>query len=283
MPTVSEMLTGLSMSISTREQRVRDGSMVLVTDEMSEREKYLHEKYRVPATIDLSEGSTARTQARLYGQVAMQIADITERTNEWLASQGKAPSPVSPSSSAVPKEVVDYARALCDGLEHGTAPGYFIHGLSGRGKTAIADHVLHWWQLDGRQGDRVTEKQYLDAIKASFDGAADEFDVKRRYGNAALLVLDDLGAAKASDWALSEIEWLIDWRWTNGLPTIVTSNYDVLRLRDKWSAIDPVQADRAASRLTGMCKDVHLTGPDHRPAVRVVPTEPGRHLENPYQ
>lgn len=277
MPTVSEMLTALPTSISTREQRIRDGSLVLVGDWMDERERGLHLKYRVPATVDLSAETTARTVAALSSKVALEVAEATAKANEWLASLGRGPVDVSPSNRELPREVVDYARSLCDQIERAEIPGLFIHGLPGRGKTAIAEHVLHHWQLDGRRGDKVAERGYLDAIKAAFDGVADEYDVKRRYMDADLLVLDDVGASRATDWALSEIEMLLDWRWTNGLPTVVTSNYDMAGLAGKWAAVDPVQAGRCSSRLSGMCADVHLTGPDHRPAVRVVPTEPGRH------
>ena len=45
--------------------------------------------------------------------------------------------------------------------------------------------------------------------------------------NVDLLVLDDLGAGKATGWAVEKLEIIIDYRYINGLPLVVTANIPI--------------------------------------------------------
>ncbi|WP_185842190.1 ATP-binding protein [Streptomyces sp. WAC 06725] len=82
-----------------------------------------------------------------------------------------------------------------------------------------------------------------------------------------LLLLDDLGAAKNSEWTEELTFRLLAWRDENRLPTLVTSNLAPVRT----TAMDPRQpvlrdkvGDRVLSRLSGMCTAVEFHGPDRR-------------------
>ncbi|MFF9197305.1 ATP-binding protein [Streptomyces sp. NPDC014779] len=79
----------------------------------------------------------------------------------------------------------------------------------------------------------------------------------RRYAHARLLLVDDLGAAKATEWT-EEINFrLVNHRYENQLPTLFTSNVLPKQLADRLG-------DRVASRLTEMCDRVVITGQDRR-------------------
>lgn len=87
----------------------------------------------------------------------------------------------------------------------------------------------------------------------------DSEQVFERYAHAQLLVLDDLGAAKNSEW-VEEVNYrLINHRYERTLPTIITSNLAPHRLRGELG-------ERVASRLVEMCDRVVLEGPDRRRA-----------------
>ena len=75
--------------------------------------------------------------------------------------------------------------------------------------------------------------------------------------NARLLVIDDVGAEKASEWTQERLYSVIDHRYANCLPLIVTSNLPPAKLAEQ-------TGDRAASRLAEMCKVVAMTGTDRR-------------------
>ncbi|MFD1274905.1 hypothetical protein ACFQ51_35035 [Streptomyces kaempferi] len=79
----------------------------------------------------------------------------------------------------------------------------------------------------------------------------------RRYAHAPLLLVDDLGAAKSSEWT-EEINFrLVNHRYENQLPTIFTSNVLPKELADR-------VGDRVSSRLIEMCDRVVIQGTDRR-------------------
>lgn len=78
-----------------------------------------------------------------------------------------------------------------------------------------------------------------------------------RYARAGFLVLDDLGAAKGSEWT-EEINYrLINFRYEQVKPTLITSNVPPKQLA-------AVVGERVASRLVEMADRVVLSGPDRR-------------------
>lgn len=78
-----------------------------------------------------------------------------------------------------------------------------------------------------------------------------------RFAKAGLLVLDDLGAAKNSEWTEEVNYRLINHRYEHERPTLITSNVPPKDLRDALGA-------RVASRLAEMTTQVVLKGQDRR-------------------
>ena len=72
---------------------------------------------------------------------------------------------------------------------------------------------------------------------------------------ASLLVIDDIGAEKASEWTAERLYTIIDHRYANCLPLIVTSNLPPSKLAEQ-------TGERSASRLAEMCEVVAMTGTD---------------------
>lgn len=79
----------------------------------------------------------------------------------------------------------------------------------------------------------------------------------RRYAYAPLLLLDDIGAAKVTEFT-EEINFrLVNHRYENRLPTIITSNVLPKELTERLG-------DRVASRLVGMSDRIAIRGNDRR-------------------
>ena len=99
--------------------------------------------------------------------------------------------------------------------------------------------------------------QLLDAIRRSYE-YDDEPDPLRPLLTAPLLILDDLGREKATDWVLERLYVLIDTRYGKRLPTVATTNYslDELAHRDYGAMV---------SRLTEGGTVVRITAADQRP------------------
>ena len=95
-------------------------------------------------------------------------------------------------------------------------------------------------------------------MKASFDNnRVSELDILDEYSNAKLLIIDDIGVEKITDWSRQVFYTLIDRRYRNMKQTIITSN---LYLDEISKNID----DRIVSRLIEMGKIIKLDGQDQR-------------------
>lgn len=84
-----------------------------------------------------------------------------------------------------------------------------------------------------------------------------EFDVIQKYSTADYLFLDDLGVEKGTDYVFSAVYSIINYRYVNELPTIISSNLTFQELSEKFS-------DRIASRVSEMCRFIEFKGRDRR-------------------
>ena len=135
--------------------------------------------------------------------------------------------------------------------------GLFLSGPTGTGKTHLAVAVLQESLLKGHSGLFVTMPDFLDEIKSSFAPGAEKSDIMNEAKKTSLLVLDDVGTEKLTDFVAEQMFTLINHRYVNKLPTIITSNLDISALADR---IGP----RVSSRLREMCSGITLNGADYR-------------------
>jgi DNA replication protein DnaC len=154
-------------------------------------------------------------------------------------------------------------------------PGLLLSSLPGRGKTHLAMATL----LDAASPDidvRVCAvPSFLASIKASFSkqSSGDPDQILSWHKSADLLLLDDLGAERETEWAIETLYLLVDHRVKHELPTIITTNLSltefVKRADGEFSANygdDPIYCARIYSRLRGMViGNIHvLDGDDYR-------------------
>ncbi|MBN9739537.1 ATP-binding protein [Amycolatopsis sp. A1MSW2902] len=136
-------------------------------------------------------------------------------------------------------------------------PSLAILGSVGTGKTHQAYGAVRDLATSGAQlrWEVVTAADLYAQLRPS-SGVHGEAAF-RRFAYAPLLVLDDIGAAKASEW-VEEINYrIINHRYENRLATVITTN---LAPRDLAAGL----GERVASRIVEMCTRVVLDGPDRR-------------------
>lgn len=156
-------------------------------------------------------------------------------------------------------------RESFETIKH-TRKGMYIHGPVGSGKT----HVMY--ALVGKilepQDDYGNSKfktkfwnmtELIHAIKRDFDVSAGE---KHHYEDElmeypSILFLDDLGAEKPTEFVAETIYLIINRRYNDMKPTIITSNFRLDGLADR-------VGDRIASRIGEMCDIFELDGKDRR-------------------
>lgn len=92
------------------------------------------------------------------------------------------------------------------------------------------------------------------------DGQGGELAYMERVTGYGLLFLDDLGVEKPSDWVLQTLYLIVDQRYNDNQPLVISSNFDLDEIATRLD-------DRIASRIVGLCgKDglVELEGNDLR-------------------
>ncbi len=138
-----------------------------------------------------------------------------------------------------------------------TGPSLLIAGPTGTGKTYQAYGAIRALLTAGvRLRWEATTAADLYAAQRPQHGNDHEQQLQR-LARSPLLLLDDLGAAKQSQWTEELTYRLVNHRYNHLLPTLVTTNLPVADLRE---AI----GDRTASRLAEMTDRVILTGHDRR-------------------
>lgn len=153
------------------------------------------------------------------------------------------------------------ARAMAD--DRGRE-GLVLAGNNGTGKSHLAAAILHHRVRQGQAGAFVTLPDLLAEIRASFDRDAGvkPTELLDLVSETPLLVLDDVGAERVTDWAAEQLFLIINRRYQGRLQTIITTNHPRLSELAGW--IGGLQGRRIVSRLAEMCRVVVLTGPDRR-------------------
>ncbi len=141
-----------------------------------------------------------------------------------------------------------------------TGGGYYFWGNVGAGKTFIASALAN--ELMKTKLVEVLFIRMPEAakrVKNTFDNAVKNEDKKLfdRMKDVELLVIDDLGVEKVSEWLIDEMYQIIDFRWRNKKPMIITSN----RSLDDLMKVYPEQIP---SRIKGCCKNIHFKSSDRR-------------------
>lgn len=148
-------------------------------------------------------------------------------------------------------------------------PSLYIEGDIGTGKTHLAACIANEILNAGRRVVYTTLSAYLLKIRATYDnhgGNETEDAIKHDVLSAPLLFLDDLGKERATDWSLAQLFALIDYRYSHGLPTVITSNYAIDALQDRLtpSGGERMTAEAICDRLAEDCNVLTLRGNSRR-------------------
>ena len=133
--------------------------------------------------------------------------------------------------------------------------GLLFIGQPGTGKTFTAACIANALLKQGIPVIAMSLVRMLDRL-SSFD-ADENAHVLALMNEARLLVLDDLGAERATETALERVYTIIDARYRSKKPMIVTTNISLAEFK----ACDDMRYERIYQRVTQTCFPVVLTGP----------------------
>lgn len=144
-----------------------------------------------------------------------------------------------------------------------------LSGERGIGKTSLAVCAVQELIGAGHQAVYLRLMEYFDAIKERFKekdqyelagDAVDEVQVQHTYMQAPVLVIDEW-PGEATDWRREKAEQLINYRYANGLPTLITTNLSYDEFVRVWGGI-------IAQRVRKMAHWIEMGGVILRPQSR---------------
>lgn len=114
-----------------------------------------------------------------------------------------------------------------------------LSGPVGVGKThlavAIAQYAIEQHTMNAYF---AAVPDLMDHLRSAFaPGATEGYDERfEEIRNAQLLVLDDLGTENATPWAQEKLYQIINHRYIERLPTVITTNVDLRKIDDRVSS-----------------------------------------------
>lgn len=209
----------------------------------------------VKVTVPSADGPRI-VEAPVYGSCG---CEASRRRMERLDGRKAEPAPYASRATGIPErfgagddgpDVERFADAVVGGS------WLYIWGPLGTGKTRLSASIGHALVRRGKHGVRFVRS--ADLLEQELKGES-------RYDEACscgYLVLDDLGKEHPSDWAASVLFGVVDARYSTCRPTVITSNYSIPQLLSRYRG--NAQMEAVASRLSEVCREIHVDGSDKR-------------------
>jgi DNA replication protein DnaC len=162
--------------------------------------------------------------------------------------------------------------------------GLLLTGSIGVGKTHLAVGILKSLIVErGASGVFCDYRELLKEVQNSYNNnvRTTEMEILRPIYEAEVLVLDELGAAKPSEWVWDTVAQVLNSRYNGRRTTIITTNYantapqgadpgtnGQIRAALREESLGDRIGERMRSRLQEMCVVVQMDGDDFRQKVK---------------
>ena len=171
---------------------------------------------------------------------------------------------VNSNNKKVYQSLKNYSEKLVNEVER---KGLILVGNNGVGKTHLACSIANELIKNGIPIIYGTLINLLAELKNTYDvyNNISEMKIIKLYEQVDLLIIDDLGKEKPSEWGLEKLFTIINSRYENNLPVIITTNYDQNSLINRLSINGEIETVKSIiSRLYEMCYLVKINDIDHR-------------------
>ena len=154
-------------------------------------------------------------------------------------------------------------KAYADSFNKNTHTGYCIYGRAGNGKSHLAAALVNTVIKRGYTAVFFEVPDLFTQIKATYNGEGDESKILRSLSICDLLVLDDAGAERPSEWVQEKFYQIINTRYKNNLPLVITTNTKDM------AGLEDVIGFRAYDRVLEMCEPLKNNGESYRRSIAV--------------
>lgn len=135
--------------------------------------------------------------------------------------------------------------------------GLLLCGSVGTGKSFLAAAIANELINQGTPCLMTNFSRIISRVSEKFGGDQKYLDDLNRFD---LLIIDDLGAERDTEFTWEKVMNVVDARYRAGLPLIVTTNLTLKELADP----SDIRRQRVFSRLKEMCIFLEVNGADRR-------------------
>lgn len=139
--------------------------------------------------------------------------------------------------------------------------GLLLWGDVGTGKSFLAACIANALLEKGVPVLMTNFSKILNQMGAMYSD--ERYRYIASFNRFSLLIIDDLGIERNTEYALEQVYAVVDERYKAGLPLIITTNLTISQLRNP----EDVAHARIYSRILEMCTPVHVPGLDRRTAI----------------
>jgi len=163
---------------------------------------------------------TDQVRSRLYA--FSRLDELKDLTFETFKPQGRnLPGELKVRS-------LEYAYSHCQQYASSLQGWILLMGGFGCGKTHLAAAIANYVVQLGVPALFLTVPDLLDSLRFSYDSVDTTFEARfEEIRNAGLLVLDDFGTQNATGWAQEKLFQIINYRYINKLPLVITTNLEL--------------------------------------------------------
>jgi DNA replication protein DnaC len=132
----------------------------------------------------------------------------------------------------------------------------FLEGTFGCGKTHLASAVANFAVELGVPTIFITVPDLLDNLRFTWAGSDSTYESRfDQLRKVQLLIMDDFGTQNATAWAQEKLFQIINYRYTNQLPMVITTNNSLNEIEERI---------RSRLRDPELVTRVKIQAPDHR-------------------
>lgn len=151
--------------------------------------------------------------------------------------------------------MIRYTEQFGDFMKNGQ--GLLLSGTVGTGKTYFAACIANRLIDKGYKVLMTNFARLTNQIQGTFDGKQELIDDLNRY---PLLILDDLGAERKSEYMQEMVFNIIDSRYRSGLPFIITTNLSLEEIKKP----QELSYSRIYDRILERCFPIEVLGNSKR-------------------